>query len=270
MKRLRTFASLALLVVATAASAATHGAWTATRVEDGTIQLLTTTGGWQNWGRSYTLAELGFPAEALTATTSTPVAVTLKREAGSITLEGSFKNGDGAGHFEFTPNRAYLTTLKSMGMSVDELTNSERTEDDVLFSFAMMDLSTDYIREMRGIFAGASLREIRKARAVNVTSQYVKSMRAAGIAVDDLNSAAKLAAVEVTPEYVRSLRAAGVEVRDARDASKLRAVNVTPELVNELAAAGYKNLTAHDLAKMAAVGVDGKFIREMSKYHDKH
>jgi hypothetical protein len=266
VKRLIPIALFCAALAAPAAAADLHGAWTATTDSPDRVQLFMTTGQWQHFGHSFDIATLGIQPSVIQATTSTPVNLKLDRDAGTLMFEGTFKNGDGAGQFTFTPNRSYFESIRAMGLTADLSDN--RSDGDQLFSMAVIDVSLAYIRSMRAVFPEASLREFRKARAVGVTPDYVASIRQSGFELTSLHDAVRLSAVGVTPEYVRSMRAAGVDIRDAREATRLRAVNVTPEFVAKLAGAGYTNLSTHDLIRLASVGVDERFIRDISKYRD--
>lgn len=241
MKRSIAVAALLVSLIAGPSLAAdVHGAWTATLDSDSPdrVHVFMTSGQWHQFGQSFTPSSLGLSQATLQATTSTPVNLKLDRDAGTLLLEGTFKNGDGAGQFTFTPNRSYQNALKALGIDFDVTEN--RSEDDQLFSLAVVDVSLAYAQTMKSLFPEVSLHDLRRLRAVGVT-----------------------------PEYVRALRSAGVEINDAHEVTRLRTVNVTPEFVSELANAGYKNLSARQLIRMAAVGVDGKFIREMSRYRDR-
>lgn len=260
--------ALLCVVIATPAVAQMHGAWTATSDSPNRVHLFLTTGQWMQFGQSFDLAQIGLSPSIVNSTTSTPSTIRLDRDAGTLVLEGTFKNGDGAGQFTFTPNRRYLEAVRSMGVANDLA--SDRSEAEQLFTLAVNDLSLAYIRSIRTVFSDATLRDLRRARSAGLTPDYVASMRRAGIEINSVHDAARLAAVEVTPDYIRSLRDAGVDVHDAHDAMRLRAVNVTPQFVAELAAAGYKNLSVRELTRAAASGVDGDFVRRMSKYKDKN
>jgi hypothetical protein len=64
----------------------------------------------------------GLSAAQINSTTSSPVSFEMRRDAGIIRFEGMFRNGDGAGPFDFAPNRAYLDTLRSYkNVPVDKL-----------------------------------------------------------------------------------------------------------------------------------------------------
>src|SRR6476659_8520554 len=107
-----------------------HGTWTA-EFNTGKVflQLRTTpptdwnrsgdwNGGW-NMGQSFPTDELsGLPAnnEQLTASS---VKFDLRREAGTLAFEGSFRDGRGAGLFTFAPRDAYVAEMKALGYSDD-------------------------------------------------------------------------------------------------------------------------------------------------------
>jgi len=123
---------LFLLVAAAPASAQTdiHGTWTA-EIRQGKVFLQVRTtppadwnrsgngnGDW-NMGQSFPVDELsGLPAndEHLTATS---VKFDLRREAGSLAMEGSFRDGRGAGLFNFAPRDAYVGEMRGLGYTDD-------------------------------------------------------------------------------------------------------------------------------------------------------
>lgn len=82
---------------------------------------------------------------------------------------------------------------------------------------------------------------------------------------NDLDRAIQMKAVGVTPDYVRAMRAASPALRDAdaEEFIQLRALNVTPSFVAAMASAGFRNLDADDLTDAAAVKVSPEYIQSM-------
>src|SRR6185503_16221729 len=103
----------------------------------------------------------------LTSAETVPVNLKIVRDAGTIILEGTFKHGDGAGQFTFTPNRVLLTAIRGTGLTVD--IPESRSEDDELFKLAVLDVTRSFVRTMHDLYPEASYREIRNARGVDLT-----------------------------------------------------------------------------------------------------
>lgn len=236
MKRLLQMV-LMLTISATALSAEIHGAWTLTRGEKDPARLYLnmTRGGWSHNGNSVRLTSFqGLTDAQVNAPVQTPVQFRIASDAGTITFDGTFRGGDGAGQFTFAPNGSFFTQVRNAGIKFNR--REGRSDEDELYWLAMMRFTLAYAREMHAIYPDADLREL-----------------------------AKMKAVDVTPQWLTEMRAVGVSAPTSRDAIKLAAVGVNAAFVREIAAAGYKDLSARQLIKLRATGVDAKFIREMSK-----
>lgn len=225
------------LTIAGTASAAIHGAWTITTSERGSLHLhAVRSGGWNNWGMGVKLADFDGLAETqIRSATQVPVQFHLRNEAGDITFDGTFRNGDGAGQFTFAPNSSYFQQVRGLGIEV-EPRQKDRSEEDELFRFTLQDLTVAYLREMHAIYPDATLLELYRLRSVNVT-----------------------------PAWLREMREVGVKIESANDAKRLAGSGVNAAFVREMAEAGYRNLTARQLMRLRSSGVDAKFIREMSR-----
>lgn len=229
-----TLTLLVCLLVPAFALASIEASWTARAEKDGRVHLNSSRNNYNNWGMTFEASEFaGLDRAAMQSEVATPVHFQLKRDAGTMTFEGTFRRGFGAGQLTFEPNFGYRDSLRAAGFTL------ERGDEEELFKLGMIDVSVAYVREMHALFPETDLHELRSMRAVGVTSQWLREMRAAGVAIES-----------------------------GRDAKKLAAVGVDVKFIRELAAAGYTNLSVHDLSRMAAVGVDGDFIREMSKYKE--
>ena len=115
MKRIA--AALLLLTVTTTAGAAEiRGAWTADASDKaaGKAYFQFNRKGSNN-GRTMELASFsGLSSTQIRAASQVPVTFTLPAEAGTVTLEGTFKDGFGAGQFSFSPNPGFFDTVRSM------------------------------------------------------------------------------------------------------------------------------------------------------------
>jgi hypothetical protein len=296
MKRIATL-TLAVSLFATAAFAATDGAWTATTDEKkpDRFHINITRGRNHNMGTTMKVADFtGITRAQMDAATMTPVNFQMRREAGTAVFEGTFRNGKGAGQFTFTANRAYLDTLRSMGIDMQREKRRHRDwdEEEELFALAIHDVSTAFIKSMIAEGYRVSLEDYLTMRIFDITPEYIREMRSLGfknITHDELVSSR---IHKVTPDYVRQMRAAGWDLSldelqstrihgatpefaaemkklgyslDIDDLVSFRIHRVTPEFIHELAQLGYKNISADNLVSMRIHRVTPEFIKELEQ-----
>jgi len=151
----------------------------------------------------------------------------------------------------------------------EPIDGSRKLTVDELIHLRATGVTPEYIRTMRELFPGLTVRNVSSLKAVGVTTDFVKQMRAAGMAIESPREATSLAALHVTPEWLREMKDAGVALKSVKDATRLRAVGVTADFVRRMAKAGYANLSVNDLTRLAAAGVNEDFIREMEQYRKK-
>ncbi len=266
MKRLATLTLLVSLF--TPAAFALDGAWTASMRDDRDhINFNLTTGRGSNQGMTLTLAAFtSLTPSQIYATTMTPVNFEMRREAGTISYEGTFRNGKGAGQFTFAPDRSYIDKIRALGLTF-ELNERRRhrenhTEEDDLFTCALHDVSTAYIRSMQAIGYKTSFAKYLTMRIFNITPEYVREMESLGFKLDE-DDIVTSKIHGVTPTYIREMRAAGFTKQDFDDFVAFRIHGVTMTFIRELHELGYDNISADDLVAMRIHGVTPQFIREL-------
>jgi hypothetical protein len=298
MKRATFTATIALLLIAGAAHAALQGGWTVARHkgEPGTIHL-NLTREHNDLGQNIEVADLtGLTAAQIASATSTPVSFSLQREAGTIRLEGTFRNGAGGGQFEFAPNLAYLATLRDLGVplaSDKRHGHGDQSPEEQLLSLAVLDVSTGFIRSMRAAGYDEPLDTYLAMRIFDVTPELVADFRALGMRLSADNLVAgrihgvspdyvermrelhgknlsfdDLVATRIhgaTPEFIAEMRDLGYGELDLDDYVAFRIHGVTPRFVEELAELGYRDLEGDDLVAFRIHGVTPEFIREMEE-----
>ncbi|HSP13459.1 MAG TPA: hypothetical protein VLV78_01760 [Thermoanaerobaculia bacterium] len=260
MKRAAALAALLLLVTGTMAAAEIRGAWTAEAQADGSLQMNLTSRN-NNHGESMPLNDFtGLSSTAIDAATQTPVTFELRREAGNVAFEGTFKGGFGAGQFTFTPSPDYRATLRSLGVTFED---TDRDEDRELMTMALLDVSTAYIRSMQAEGYRQSAETYLKMRVFRITPEYVRDMRASGYKTLSADELVTSRIHRATPEFVREI--AGLGYRDLAfdDLIAFRIHRVTPELIRDLRDLGYTDIPADQLVAMSIHRVTPEFIREM-------
>lgn len=265
----RIAATILLMAIAASASAAEiRGAWTAdaSAKEDGKAYFQFNRKGSNN-GRTMQLASFrGLSTAQVRSASQVPVTFTLPAEAGTVTLEGTFKQGFGAGQFTFSPNPAFLDTVRAMGVSVEseKRRGRERDQDARLLQLALSDVSTAFIQSMRTAGYDVSLDKYLAFRIFNITPAYVRELNDLGYRDLDSDEITSFRIHKVTPEFIRGMRELGYDDIPARKLVAMRIHRVTPEFVRELKTAGYSGIPIDKLISMRIHGVDAEFAKRMS------
>jgi hypothetical protein len=292
MKRILTL-TLTVCLLATAAHAEIEGAWTAAIDEKRPDKFYVnfTTGKHNNMGTTMRIAEFtGLTRAQIDSQTMTMVEFQLPREAGTMALEGSFRRGKGAGQFTFTANRSYINAVQALGVKFDLERKHKRSDEESLFSLALHDVSTAFIKSMQAEGYKVSLEKYLTMRIFDITPEYIHEMRSLGFKNMDDDELVATKIHRVTPDYVRKMRAAGwnltldqlqasaihgatpefaAEMRklgytlDFDDLVAFRIHRVTPEFIDEIRKLGYDKVPADDLVAMRIHRVTPEFIREI-------
>lgn len=243
------------------AAAELEGTWTITTGRgDGRLQI-NLHYEQSNWGRRIDRADLlGLADDAVNAATSTPVAFRIQREAGAFDMEGSFREGRGAGHFRFVPDRGFVSTLRSLGV-----TDAERATDRDLLNLAMADATAANLRALMALGLGAvDVEQVVELSIFDITPGYVREMRALGIdGTSSVRGMVELRVHGISTGYVRELESIGYRDLGRRRLLDMGIHGVTVERVRELQALGYADLSAQELVDMRIHGVTPEYIREL-------
>jgi len=292
MRMRSTLAAILISAAALSAGASIHGAWMASTdgERQGFIQMNMTRRS-SSWGNTMVLTSLtGLTPAQIASSSSIPVSFDLRRDAGVIHFDGTFRNGDGAGQFDFTPNRDYVATLRSLGVDL----KSEHAEDEEssLYRLAMHDVSADFIRDMQSLgyrgsidtyvrfrihgvtpaivrdfnslgFKSLDADDLVRSQIHGATPQYVRDMRAAGFTGLTMDDLVRSRIHGATPEFIRAMRDRGYGDLPMDSYVKFRIHGVTPEFVDALKTLGYTNVDSEDLVRMRIHGVTPEYIREM-------
>jgi hypothetical protein len=204
----------------------------------------------------FDLAELrGLTPAQMASSAGTMVHFEIAREAGSFRCDGYFKQGQGAGTFVFHPNPGYASTMQSLGISgVDE---------DRQLSMALENVTTQYVRDIRA--AGVqvqSAKQLIELRIFKVTPEYVHGLHSLGYSITDPHQLTKLRIFHVTTDTIRGFRQAGYQPT-AEQLVKMSIFKVTPDFIAQIKKLGYSDVPVEDLVKMRIFKVDADYIRAM-------
>ena len=288
--------AIAICFTVYAASDSRNGVWTAELNSDGTTLQMTIfrgnsesrlgnhRGNWNNtMGFEISLASLSGLTAADIRSTAANVQFAMSKPAGTISFEGRFSNGNGAGNFKFAPSEPFVREMASLGYTA--------FKDDDLLVFATTDFSPQTVRDLRALgyqptqreieevaifkinapaikefnrlgFTNLTLRELVNLRVGNVDAAYVQGMRDLGYTDISAHKMANLAILGVTPAYVRELRAAGLTNLTPQQTENLRIGNITREKIDAYKRLGL-TLTPRELGDFGIHGVTPKVIEEL-------
>jgi hypothetical protein len=243
-------------------------------------------GDW-SMGQSLPLDELqGLPAndEQLTAAT---VKFDLRREAGALAFQGSFRDGQGAGLFTFAPRVEYVAEMKRLGYNDDlplwrryqlavhdvgpryiialKTEGYDKLNLDTVQRAKNHGVTIEYVRGMKAEgYRGATIEEIVRTRDHGVTPAYVQEMRKAGFGGATIEDLVRARDHGVTAEFVQEIRGLGLAASSLDQFVRLRDHGVRAQFVIDLKAAGYDRLSAEDLVRIHDHGVTTSYIRDLA------
>lgn len=196
----------------------------------------------------------GLTADQLSAGASS-VSFTLERDAGRFSFEGTFRRGEGAGHFTFAPRPEFVAAMRGLGYTVD---------DDKLYSMAILDVSREFVRQLDALgYSRLDLDQLLSLRIHGADPAFIRAVKELGydhLPVDDLVSFRIHGA---TPEFIREMQSLGLTRLSADDLVSLRIHGASPEFVRALRELGYDHVSAEDLVSMRIHGVSPEFIKEL-------
>ena len=238
------------------------GSWTASLDEEHADQLQFSmrTSRHDNNGTRYRIEDFtGLTAGQVRSRSAGDVRFEMRREAGTITYEGSFRGGLGAGTFTFDANEDFAKTLDRLGLPLGAGDADSRHQ---LFELTIFDVSSSFIRSLQAIGYNVSLEKYVSFRIFGVDPAYVRDMASVGF---DHLTADKLVETRIhgaTPEYIREMRRSGEDLPLDKYIES-RIFQVTPEFAAEMGRAGYPNLGRDMLVQFKIQGVTPDFIAEL-------
>jgi hypothetical protein len=200
---------------------------------------------------------VGLSDAQIVSTTRVPVEFQIKREAGTLSFEGTFRTGHGAGQFTFVANPEYASKLRSLGVD-----HAPKPDDDEMFALAIFDVSTDFIRSMQKLGYDVPLDMYEQFRIFDVNPDYVRAMSEVGFTKLRAEKLVETRIHGATPEFIREMRAAGNDLT-LDEYIQSRIFQVTPEFTAEMEKAGYADLDHDKLVQFRIHGVTPEFVQQL-------
>jgi beta-lactamase regulating signal transducer with metallopeptidase domain len=210
-----------------------------------------------SWGSNVPIDRLeGLTRANLTGATGQIVQFRLRRDAGTFTFEGVFRNGAGAGTFAFAADQNFPAELAKRGLA--RPTSAEQ------YDMARADVGFAFLDELTAQgYSKPQTSEIVQAAHHGVRAPYVRDMGALGYRLGSLPALITLRDHGVTPDYVRELQANGYKGLSADDLRRARDHGVSAEYVQAMREAGYGSLSMDVLINARDHGISAEYIKGM-------
>ena len=238
-----------------------------------------------NSSASFQLSELG------TLPTGTAGTVTVKRDAGTVTFNGTWSNGAGHGTYVFIEDPAFKSYLESEGFKVvsDELmihlffTNINKAYFAYMKENGYQGIGIDQLKDLayqnmnqrvmsayielfkKEGYGKVSLGQLVELREHGVDPGFISELHAAGYAHVSLEKALEARDHGVTPEFISDMKKAGARDISLDEAIELRDHGVTTEFIQGFRDLGYTNISLERATELVDHGVTVEFIRDLQK-----
>jgi beta-lactamase regulating signal transducer with metallopeptidase domain len=180
----------------------------------------------------------------------------LRRDAGTFTCEGVFRDGVGGGTFTFAANPAFADELVKRG--VNQPTAQQQ------FEMAKSDVSLALVDDLRAQgYQTPTAEDLVQAGHHGVGGRYVREMGALGYKVGTIGALINMHDHGVSPDYVQGMLAEGLPKMSADELVRTRDHGVTPDYVRALRSFGFGSLTVDQLVNARDHGVSADYVTSM-------
>lgn len=178
----------------------------------------------------------------------------LRREAGTLAFEGSFRDGRGAGLFTFTQRPEFTAEMRRLGYTED-MQSWQR------YQFAVQDVGPRYINALKAEgYDKLTLDQIRRTRSHGVTIEYIKAMKAEGHRAATIEDFVRTRDHGVTPQFVQEMRGLGFTGSTLDGFVRLRDHGVSADYVADMKQIGLRDLTLEQIVKLRDHGITPGFV----------
>jgi len=225
----------------------------------------TTNGHHSQMGQTYSFSELqGLTREQVER--GGAVKFSLVREAGTISCEGAFQNGKGAGTFRFTANQNFISGMKSRGFDFENTSrvfHDERDSENKLFSAAVLNVTIELADDLLSAGLGKiDLDDLFKAAIFKVDSKFAREMKASGFPDLGMEELVKARIFKIDANFAGQVAQMGFADQSFESLVQMRIFKVTPEFIAAVRSEGIVNPSVEDLVQLKIFKIDSDFIRK--------
>ncbi len=178
----------------------------------------------------------------------------LKGEAGDMRCVGTVHNSEVHGTYSFTPDMEFTHRMEALGFNFSNQTAKQTN--DRLQGYTMLDVTIDWVKAMKDAgVQGMTAENIMGLRALGVDPAYVHAMAADGYPELDAGKLTGMKAVGVSPEKVQQIRAMGFSPTQD-ELIQMSVFKIDAAFVEKMKARGLKNLTIAKLVQIKIFKLD--------------
>lgn len=155
------------------------------------------------------------------------------------------------------PSDDYIAQMRNVfgrSLSVEELV-----------SLKTLDVTPEYVQSLRTAGYSLSADQIAGARAMGVTAQQIAQMRAAfgNLSYDNMMA---MTSMHVDTEYRDQMQAAGLTDLTPERLIELKSLRITPRCIEEMNALGFGKLNEEQIVQVSAMHIDADFMQRVREH----
>ena len=216
-----------------------------------------------NWGNTHKISDFsGLDANIATAKDS-PVHFELRRDAGIMSFDGRFHDGQGSGKFSFSASGEYVQGMKALGYS--------NLSQEQLFAFAIHDVSRQFVKDMNDVgYRNLSTDELMAFRIHGVSPEFTRAMLELLPGKPSTDDLVAMRIHGVSPEFTKEINALLGKRFSVDELVAFRIHGVSPDFVREVRESVSKDVSADDLVAMRIHGASPEFVKSMTSLMGRH
>lgn len=214
---------------------------------------------YSNSGFDITLDQLpGLTREQMLSSSGTNVHFQLKRDAGTFNFEGWFKEGNGSGHFTFSPSSSFASELARQGFG--------KSTDEQLLSLAMTNTGTAFINELKAQgYDTSTVEQLVQMGNHGVKLDYLQGLKSLGYSVKSTELVVRMRDHGVSLNFIRELSGLGYTNLNPDELIRTRDHGLSASFIKEIKDLGFSDASVEQLVRLRDHGVSAAYIRRMKE-----
>jgi beta-lactamase regulating signal transducer with metallopeptidase domain len=180
----------------------------------------------------------------------------IRRDAGLLAFEGTFRSSVGGGTYTFTPSTSFPAELAKRGFA--------RPTPADQYLLARGDIGFAFLDELTAQgYARPDLAQLVRTAQHGVDLDYLREMGRAGYRLGQVEALITQKDHGVTPQFIRALAGQGLTALTAGDLVRARDHGISPGYIGELQKLEYTGLSLDALVSARDHGISPEYVRDL-------